>query len=393
MALLAGDGLAWALGFIRVRLPVFTRNRWLMAMTALLLLGLALYPSGLAVATLATPPEPRQRDVAYGNTALGLRSHCAEGQLVGMAEIGLMGYLSDCRVLDFSGLLQPELAGLQLPAADKMAWAIKAANPPLVVLSGGTGYPHALRDAPWFRQRYEPIDNQDERGFFSTIYQRGLGPTKQRDLSHFSWRQQGALRTSDPVPLVFPVGTSPVITLHAYLPPGSTLHVDANGQTRYDFDGREAAWLDYRFPGLVPVTEAAMLTLALNSEQPGAAVAWIESNAIPAHHYFALVDDISQRPRPSVRLDTGESQSVLLAPLDGGPLELELLHRDRPGVQLAVSVDGQEVAVVGGEDGWRWERIALPQRGVAAHVIEITNQSEQFARLAHVALVPAVQSD
>ncbi|MCB0240733.1 MAG: hypothetical protein KDH08_19305, partial [Anaerolineae bacterium] len=58
--------------------------------------------------------------------------------------------------------------------------------------------------------------------------------------------------------------------------------------------------------------------------------------------------------------DPGQTTTIRLAAVDAGPAALELLHRDRPGVALAISVDGQPLAVVGGTDGWRTERIALP---------------------------------
>ena len=66
---------------------------------------------------------------------------------------------------------------------------------------------------------------------------------------------------------------------------------------------------------------------------------------------------------------------------------LELLHRDRPGVALEVNVNGQPLAVVGGADGWRTERIALPDGLLAGQepiTVEIHNRGDQFARLAYL---------
>ena len=62
---------------------------------------------------------------------------------VGMAEIGLIGYVSDCPIVDFAGLLQRDVAHLRVSPADKMAWTIQRYQPELLVLSGGTSYPSA----------------------------------------------------------------------------------------------------------------------------------------------------------------------------------------------------------------------------------------------------------
>ena len=91
--------------------------------------------------------------------------------------------------------------------------------------------------------------------------------------------------------------------------------------------------------------------------------------------------------------------------MDSGHAVLELLHRDRPGVALAITVDGRPLAVVGGSDGWRTERIALPDgeggetteggetpplRGPIT--VEIRNQGDQFARLGYLMLTADTQA-
>lgn len=409
--LLAGDGAVWLLHTVDRQLhqPRFSSHRNLiLSAAAALLLATLLFPAALQASKLARRPELRQRELAYQRTGQALAELCAASsgpanQPVGLAEIGLIGYLSDCRVVDFAGLVQPDLAHLQASAADKMIWAIKRYAPPLVVLSGGETFPHTVADERWFRQRYEPLDIQIERGYRSVIYRRGLGPAEQRDLGQAAAPSAGATAfpsqglASGGAPLtttlVFaPPQASATITLHAYLPPDSRLAVTANGQAPTELQGQGAAWLDYPLPVKPAPDGAAALALSVAAGQQPAAVAWIESAALPAVHYFAPLEDASQRPRPTVRLDPGQTVAVELAPAAAGPAALELVWRDWPGVQLTVLVDGQPVGRLGGDDGWRAEQLPLPPRpsapGNGALQITVRNQGEHYARLAHVALVP-----
>jgi len=126
--------------------------------------------------------------------------------------------------------LQPEIAHLLLPAADKIEWAIKSYDPPTVVLAGDAGYPHDFAGQPWFRQRYEPVDIQDERGFLSVTHRRALGPVAQRPLAVHWWQDSAAARVPLTTTLVFPPGATPAITLHTFLPAGSSLAASADGR-------------------------------------------------------------------------------------------------------------------------------------------------------------------
>jgi hypothetical protein len=273
-----------------------------------------------------------------------------------------------------------------------MTWAIQRYAPDLVVLSGGTGYPHQVADASWFRRRYEPVDIYDEDGFRSVIHQRGLGPSQQRDLEDAAWWRTPA--GSTPVhseTLVFPSEVVPRLSLHAYLPPGSGVTVTGDGRPLAELAGERNGWHDYPL-ALPPAAAQGTLTLALTGsagDQP-ASVAWIDSNALPAVHYFVPLVDASQRPRPTIQLDPGQHVTVDLATAGPGPVLLELLHRDRPGVQLALYANGQALGLVGGRDGWQTEHVVLPESVLAqgpAVEIEVRNQGQQFARLAYVALV------
>ncbi len=128
---------------------------------------------------------------------------------------------------------------------------------------------------------------------------------------------------------------------------------------RVRYFSAESGWNDVVLQPFEP-DSVVNLSLALESRDHLPVVGWIESNAVPSVHYFAPRVDASERPRPTVQFDPGQTATIRLAPAEHGPAVLELLHRDRPGVALEIRVDGQLVVVVGGTDGWRTERIALP---------------------------------
>ena len=134
-----------------------------------------------------------------------------------------------------------------------MAWAIQRYQPELVVLSGGADYPTMQSEAPWFRQRYEAIDQVKRAGYHSVIYRRGPGPETQRDLAGASWwRSPEPLQTIEPT-LYFAPGASPAITLHAFLPLETSLAVNANGQPVVTLTGSQLGWQDLRLPAFAPV--------------------------------------------------------------------------------------------------------------------------------------------
>ena len=393
VALLAGDGAAGVV-------------RWLASWRAhgpvqrvagpLLAAGLALalfYPTTRAVASLVYQDLPGQRQMAYQRSGLLLREQCQQPgrEPVGMTEIGILGYISDCRILDFSGLLQPEIAHLLLPAADKIEWAIKSYDPPLVVLAGDAGYPRDFASQPWFRQRYEPVDIQDERGFLSVTHRRAMGPMEQRALPA-SWWQEAAPAT-DPLTttLVFPLDITPAITLHTFLPAGSELAVAANGRPVVTLAGAAPDWQDAPLPAVQPMDGA--LTLQLTGLAPGqpAALAWVESNALPSVHYFKPFVEAAAQPRPNLQLEQGDRVQATLAPAHTGPVALDVAYRDLPGVQLEVFIDGQLLGVAGsGSGAWQVARFPLPPGALSAKStvdVALRNPDQQFVRVYYAALV------
>ncbi len=393
LALLAGDGAAGVVRWLSLQPGPAWRSARALAVAGLLVA--LFYPTLGAVRALTAPEPPGQRQLAYQRSGLLLRDLCRQPghEPVGMAEIGVLGYVSDCRVLDFSGLLQPEIAHLHLPAEDKMAWAIKAHAPPLLVLAGAAGYPFELAGQPWFAQRYEPADIQDERGFLSVIHRRALGPSQQRELTARWWQPDAAAPAVRPVTttLVFPLDATPAITLHTFLPADSSLAVAANGAPLTTLAGAEAAWQEARLPAAAAVD--GVVTLALYGQAAGqpAAVAWVESNAVPSVHYFGPFVVAAAQPRPRVVVNQGQAARATLAPAGPGLAALDVAFRDLPGVQLEVFVDGQLLGVAGSGSGpWQVARFDLPSGALAGKStvdVELHNPAPQFVRVFYVALV------
>ncbi len=396
IAVLAGDGAAgvvrWLTGLRWT--GQLGRVAWYLTLAGLMAVLLA--PTLTAAGALVRQDPPGQRQMAYQRTGLVLRELCQQPshEPVGMTEIGILGYVSDCQILDFSGLLQPEIAHLQLPTAEKIEWAIKSHGPPTVVLAGADGYPHNVADQPWFRQRYEPLDIQDERGFLSVTHRRALGPMAQRPLA-VRWWQDVASASPAATSLVFPPGVTPAITLHTFLPPGSDLTVSADGRPVATLTGAASIWQDTPLAGVQPVAGAVTLELTGGAASQPAALAWVESNAVPSFSYFKSFVEAAAQPRPHVQLEQGDTVRATLAPAADGPVVLDVAYRDLPGVQLEVFLDGQLLGVAGSGSGpWQVARFELPAGALAGKStvdVELRNPVQQFVRVYYVALVDPAQ--
>jgi len=392
-ALLAGDGAAgvvnWLAGIRRSGQPWRAVRPLLVAS----LLVMLFYSALTAASSLVSPDPPGQRQMAYQRSGLLLRELCQQPvqEPVGMTEIGILGYISDCRVLDFSGLLQGEIAHLRLAPADKIAWAIKSYAPPLVVLAGSAGYPHELASQLWFRQRYEPSDIQDERGFLSVIHRRALGPMAQRELPAHWWQQSEPAGDPLTTTLIFPPDATPAITLHTFLPADSGLAVAVNGQPVVTLADGPAVWQDAPLPAVMPVDGAVTLQVAGQAAGQPAALAWVESNAVPSVHYFKPFVEAAAQPRPNLQLEQGDRVQATLAPPRSGPLALDVAYRDLPGVQLEIFVDGHLLGVAGSGSGpWQVARFPLPAGaldGKSTVDVELRNPVQQFVRVYYAALV------
>jgi hypothetical protein len=289
LALLAGDGLLVIAGWVNqalswpARLSQRPWPRFLATLAALALAVLVLRPAAEIGADLARATGPRPREAIYQRTAETLRQLCADDPAlqVGMSEIGLLGYLSDCHVIDFSGLLQRDLAHLAQLPVQKFDFAIKRYLPELVVLTGNQEFIDWYSGVPWFSQRYQRIDVQEQDGLLSLLFRRQPGPPNAHDVGVGWWRQDNT-PAQQGTTLQFADSVVPQITLHAYLPTGSSLVVEANATPVAEFQGGASGWQDYPLPALSASADGSIrLTLRGTAGDQPAAVAWIESNALP----------------------------------------------------------------------------------------------------------------
>lgn len=83
-------------------------------------------------------PDPRMK--AYQEAGEWLAAHSPPDAQVGALEVGALGYYSQRAVLDFAGLIQPDIARQFQPGgsyADSASWAIQQYRPDYLVLPGG----------------------------------------------------------------------------------------------------------------------------------------------------------------------------------------------------------------------------------------------------------------
>ena len=122
--------------------------------------------------TTAWRPDPRLE--VHREIGEWLRDETPSTASVGTLEVGIMGYYSQRRMIDFSGLIQPEIAG-QLATAGTFAgatqWAIAEYEPDYVVLDRSAFA--GLAAAEWFRSMYVPVRSFAGLGtLWLTVYQR-----------------------------------------------------------------------------------------------------------------------------------------------------------------------------------------------------------------------------
>lgn len=93
---------------------------------------------------------------------------------VGVTEVGVMGYYSRRRMVDFLGLLRPEVA--EALRRGDVAWALFHYQPDYLALTEVNPlYSYDIRRDEWFRAAYEPVQQFDDPRFWGspvTIYRR-----------------------------------------------------------------------------------------------------------------------------------------------------------------------------------------------------------------------------
>ncbi|WP_376791084.1 hypothetical protein [Thermoflexus sp.] len=128
-----GLGVEATLEFLADRCRVFGRFKPILG--ALILLFLLL-PQGRDLWGLAHHPDPRAR--IYRDVGLWLAENTPPEASVGTLEVGIIGYYARRRMVDFAGLIQPDVA-LQMQYEstyeDTALWAISQYRPDFLVLN------------------------------------------------------------------------------------------------------------------------------------------------------------------------------------------------------------------------------------------------------------------
>jgi hypothetical protein len=90
------------------------------------------------LAALRTAPD--SRSLAYQAVGAWLRQNVPGDALIGTLEVGIIGYYARTPMLDFSGLIQPEVAEVFTPDStydDSALWAVETYRPDFLVLHRG----------------------------------------------------------------------------------------------------------------------------------------------------------------------------------------------------------------------------------------------------------------
>ena len=128
---------------------------------------------------------PEAKVGVYEQAGRWLRDHTPPDALVGVTEVGVMGYYADRPMVDFLGLLEPEVA--QALARGDLYWALLKYQPDYLALTAVSPlYAYDLRADPWFQAAYAPVQTFDDARFWGsplTVYQRRVARTPLSDWS------------------------------------------------------------------------------------------------------------------------------------------------------------------------------------------------------------------
>jgi hypothetical protein len=148
-----------------------TSRLLVMGATGLLVIVL-LAPSLRDVVRLASDPDPRLE--VYRTVGQWLEYNTPPLATVGALEVGIIGYYARRPMIDFAGLIQPEVSNQFTPTStyqDSAEWAIQAYWPDYVVLSPDSF--SGLVQHRWFRDVYLRVRDFDGGGLWMTLYRRG----------------------------------------------------------------------------------------------------------------------------------------------------------------------------------------------------------------------------
>jgi hypothetical protein len=180
---LGAEWMAEALGS-RLRSSSARAQRWLLLPLAIILL-LPLAHSHLRMVSAldgpVPPPDeveskvlPEAKSVIYRQAGQWLHDNTPSEASVGVTELGIIGFYADRTMLDFLGLLEPDVA--QALARGDPQWALLKYQPDYLVLTAISPlYDYGLREDPWFQATYAPIQEFRSDRFWGspvTIYAR-----------------------------------------------------------------------------------------------------------------------------------------------------------------------------------------------------------------------------
>ena len=149
-----------------------------------LLLAALLWSDAAMVQALDGPVPPPENRVSkvlpeakvdvYEQAGRWLNDHTPADALVGVTEVGILGYYSQRPMIDFLGLLEPDVA--KALARGDLYWALLHYQPDYLALTAVSPlYAYNLRADPWFQAAYTPVQTFEDSRFWGsplTIYKR-----------------------------------------------------------------------------------------------------------------------------------------------------------------------------------------------------------------------------
>lgn len=171
VVLVAEGVVALARGLTRVKVP----RLLVVALTGVLLIALF---TPLLLGVFWTGWQPDARVGIYREIGQWLEAHTPPQASVGALEVGVIGYYARRPMVDFAGLVQPQVARRFTSAStyqESAAWAIQAYQPEYIVLLHDDFSGLAASD--WFQDTYRPVrDFADENTLWTTLYRRSETP-------------------------------------------------------------------------------------------------------------------------------------------------------------------------------------------------------------------------
>jgi hypothetical protein len=138
--------------------------------SGLLLLAL-LGPLVAGVLSSSWSTDPRLQ--VYRETGQWLEAHTPPGASIGLLEVGIVGYYAQRPMIDFAGLIHPEIARrftATMTYQESAAWTIQTYEPDYVLLHQGSF--SDVADSDWFQSACLPLhDFANQQHLWLTLYQ------------------------------------------------------------------------------------------------------------------------------------------------------------------------------------------------------------------------------